>query len=50
MAYSTPPGAPAGTSFTILIAVSGQMIAQDMHAVQRSGSKQTENGNPCLLN
>jgi hypothetical protein len=32
------------------MAVSGQMIAHDMHAVHRSGSKQTENGSPCLLN
>jgi hypothetical protein len=28
------------------IAESGQMIAQDMHAVQRSSSKQTANGTP----
>jgi 5-methyltetrahydrofolate--homocysteine methyltransferase len=50
MAYSPSPGAAAGTSFTILMAVSGQMIAQDMQAVHRSGSKQTEKGSPWRLN
>jgi hypothetical protein len=32
------------------IAVSGHMIAQDMHAVQRASSKQRAKGTPWLLN
>jgi hypothetical protein len=32
------------------MAISGQMIAQDMQAVQRDSSKQSANGTPCRLN
>jgi hypothetical protein len=50
MGFAMPYSPPAATSLRMRIAVSGQMIAQDMHAVQRSGSKHVAKGSPCLLN
>jgi hypothetical protein len=48
---SAIPYSPAAGAYrNMRIAISGQMIAQDMHAVQRSSSKQSANGTPCRLN
>jgi hypothetical protein len=40
----------AAANLSTVIAESGQMMAQDMHAVHRDSSKQMANGTPCLLN
>jgi hypothetical protein len=40
----------ASANLSTVIAESGQMMAQDMHAVHRGSSKQTAKGTPCRLN
>jgi hypothetical protein len=48
---SAMPYSPAAGAYRKMrIAESGQIIAQDMHAVQRSSSKQSANGTPWRLN
>jgi hypothetical protein len=45
-----PYSPAAGANRKMRIAISGQMMAQDMQAVHRSSSKQTANGTPRRLN
>jgi 5-methyltetrahydrofolate--homocysteine methyltransferase len=40
----------AAANLNTVMAESGQMMAQDMHAVHRDSSKHTEKGSPCRLN
>jgi hypothetical protein len=44
-----PSASATGARRWIRMAMSGQMMAQDRHAVQRDSSKQVAYGSPCLL-